>query len=90
MDQLIERLKNTDSIGFITKLAIRSDVMDFKAVVDRYKKRNELEQKKQELRSQFDGLLLKILALLERDPQLSEDIYTAKETIWKSFMEVKA
>lgn len=90
MEQLIERLKKTEAIGFITKLAIRSDVMDFKAMVERHRKRNELEKRAQELRSHFDGLLLKILTLLEKDPELSEEIYTAKERIWKSFVEVNA
>lgn len=90
MEQLIERLKKSDAIGFITKLAIRSDVMDFKERVDGYKKRKELDKRCEELRSHFDGLLLKIMALLERDPQLAKEIYLAKERIWDSIVGAEA
>ena len=87
LDELVERLKATEAIGVLTKLTIRSDVMDFKASVDSYRKKGKLEQYIDRLRDHFDGLLLKIMALLERDPDLSRDIQMARESIWKSLVE---
>jgi len=90
MDELVERLKETEAIGVFTKLAIRSDVLDFKTSIDSYRKKGELERYLGHLRDHFDGLLLKILALLERDPSLSKDIQHARESIWRSFLEAKS
>ena len=90
MEQLIERLKMTESIGFLTKLAIRSDVLDFKQSVESHRKRGVFEANAKMLREYFNGLLLKILALLERDPTLSRDIHLARESIWKSLVEAKS
>lgn len=90
MDMLVERLKQTRAIGFFTKLAIRNDVMDLIELVGNYRKKSVLGAKLDDVRARFDGLVLKIVALLEEDPDLSRDIYLARETIWKSLLEVKA
>ncbi|MDX8403686.1 MAG: hypothetical protein R8K54_04680, partial [Mariprofundaceae bacterium] len=90
LEQLVERLKKTKAIGFITKLAIRSDVFDFKESIESYRKKKVFEDNVEELRGRFNGLLLKILALLDSDPVLSRDIYLARDSIWKSFVEVKS
>jgi len=90
MDALIERLKKTDAIGFFTKLAIRNDVMDFTAMVKRYRRQAVLKARIQDVRARFEGLFLKIVALLEKDPALSRDIYLARENIWKHLVEEKA
>ena len=90
LDELVDRLKNTEAIGLFTKLAIRSDVLDFKTSIDDYRKKGELEHNIAHLRDHFDGLVLKILALLERDPALSKDIHQARESIWRSFLEAKS
>lgn len=89
LDQLVQRLKQTKAIGFLTKLAIRSDVLDFRDRVDTYRKKHQLQQHLATLRDRFNGLLLKILALLEDDPKLAHAIYAARETIWQSLVEVK-
>ena len=90
MEELVERLKETEAIGVFTKLAIRSDVLDFKESINTYRKKKKLESYIGHLRERFDGLLLKILALLERDPPLSRDIQHARESIWRSFLEAKS
>jgi hypothetical protein len=89
LDQLIERLKKSEAIGFLTKLAIRSDVLDFRDRIERYRQQKRLPKLLPELRDRFNGLLLKIMALLEDDPGLAHAIYTAREEIWKSLLEVK-
>jgi len=89
IEGLKTRLQETDAIGVFTKLAIRSDILDLVAEINRHRKKNRLEQKITEMRASFDGLLLKMVALLERDPDLSRDLYVSRESIWKSLLEVK-
>ncbi len=84
------RLKNTDAIGFFTKLAIRSNIIDLVNRIKQYRKQSMLKAKMKEIRTSFDGLLLKIIALLEDDPKLSRDLYVSRESIWESLLEVKA
>jgi len=88
--ELKERLKNTDAIGFFTKLAIRNDIVDLMDEIKQYRKKSMLKAKMKEIRASFDGLLLKIIALLEEDPNLSRDLYVGRESIWESLLEVKA
>lgn len=90
MEILTSRLKGTKAIGLFTKLAIRSDVTDLMDDVKRYRKKSMLAAKMKEIRNSFEGLLMKIVALLEEDPDLSRDLYVGRESIWKSLLEVKA
>jgi len=85
MNVLIERLKETDAIGMFTKLALRSDALDLMAMIKAYNKHMDRYSLK-ELRARFDGLLLKVMALLDDDPGLSRDISLAREDIWKSLL----
>jgi len=87
IDELTRRLKETRAIGFFTKLAIRSDAMDLLHQAEKYRT-SEGRAKLETLRERFNGLLLKILALLQDDPKLAEDISLAREDIWKSVLEV--
>jgi len=86
---LEKRLKSTDAIGFFTKLAIRNNIVDLMDKIKRYRKKSLLKVKIKEIRSSFDGLLLKIIALLDEDPKLSRDLYVGRESIWESLLEVK-
>lgn len=89
MNVLIERLKKCNAIGVFTKLALRSDALDLVDEVHDWRKhRNHVTIS--EIRARFDGLLLKVLALLDNDPVLSRDISKAREDIWNSLLEVKA
>lgn len=90
METLTSRLKETKAIGFFTKLAIRNDVSDLMDDVKRYRKKSMLATKMKEIRESFEGLLMKIVALLDDDPELSRDLYVGRESIWKSLLEVKA
>ncbi len=90
MEILTSRLKKTSAIGLFTKLAIRNDVTDLMDNVKRYRKKSILVAKMKEIREAFEGLLFKIIALLEEDPELSRDMYVGRESIWKSLLEVKA
>lgn len=88
VDMLTKRLKQTSAIGVFTKLAINSDATDLIDAVKKYRKLAILQAKLAEVRSRFDGLVMKILALLEDDPPLARDTYVAREQIWLSLLEV--
>ncbi len=89
MDMLIERLKKTNALGMFTKLALRSDALDIMGMVKAYNK-HRAKYSLKELRARFNGLVLKVLVLLDDDPGLARDISLAQEDIWKSLLEVKA
>ncbi|MBL4759819.1 MAG: hypothetical protein JKY80_03060 [Mariprofundaceae bacterium] len=90
MDELVEGLKESKAIGFFTKLAIRSDVLGFRDKVKKIRRNNQLKDKMENIKANFDGLLLKIMALLEKDPDLSKKIYLGRHSIFKSLLEVQA
>jgi len=89
MDELVERLKASKAIGFFTKLAIRSDVLNFQAEVIKMRKKKLLKVQMPNIKASFNGLLLKIMALLENDPDLSKKIYLARHSILQSLLEVQ-
>ena len=88
VEDLVERVKQTDAIGVFTKLAIRSEALDLIDMVKRHRQ-NAAGFTLARLRSGFDGLLLKVLALLDGDPGLAQVIYQAREQLWQSLLEVK-
>jgi len=87
---LKQRLRKTAAIGFFTKLAIRNDLVDLIDKIKKYRKQSMLGENLNEVRASFDGLLLKLIALLDDDPDLSRDLYVGREMIWKSLLEEKA
>ncbi|RMH52886.1 MAG: hypothetical protein D6682_00915 [Zetaproteobacteria bacterium] len=86
LDRLVARLKATPAIGFFTKLALRSDVLDLRRRIEHARAAGERGRIAHTLRREFDGLVLKILALLDEDPALARDIYRAREAIWHSLV----
>ena len=90
LDTLKLRLKSSKAIGLFTKLEIRNDIVGLVDDIHRYRKQDLLEVKLAEVRSSFDSLLLKMVDLLKSDPMLSRDLYTGREHIWESLLEVKA
>ena len=86
IDTLIERLKSTKAIGLFTKLALKDDVEDLMENIRKADPKSDLSKS----RSEFDGLVLKTLTLLDdKDPTLAEDIYVARDQIWQSIIEDK-
>jgi len=89
MKQLIARLKKTSAIGFFTKLALRSDAIDLQRDIRHAIAQGAMPSQRQTLRQRFDGLVIKILALLDQDPPLARDIFRARESIWISLIQLK-
>ena len=90
IDGLIERLKQTSAIGELTKLGLPSNVNDLIDEVKRYKRSKGTPTQLERIRAHFNGLLLKVLALLEDDPGLAADIQCARDNLWHHLMEVNA
>jgi len=88
MDALKQRLKSSSAIGMFSKLEIRSDIVGLADDIHRYRKQGMLEAKLDEVRNDFDLLILKIVNMLEADPMLSRDIYAGRESIWKSLLHI--
>lgn len=90
MDALIERLKQTTAIGVLTKLVLRSNVNALIDEVKRYKRAKGTPTQLERIKAHFNGLLLKVLALLDEDPKLAADIQCARDSLWHHLMEVQA
>ena len=95
IDDLIERMKQTDAIGVISKLSLKNKVDDLLEQANDIKSREsetDVSEEKTALRENFEGLILKTVALLNKgeDFTLAEHIYLAREQLWKSIMENKA
>lgn len=88
-DGLIERLKQTDAIGTITKLVLKSDADTLLEYAAGYRQ-NKSPTQLSTLRARYDGLILKVVTLLEKDPALATDIYRAREQVWLHLLEDKA
>jgi hypothetical protein len=79
---LEQRLRETHAIGVFTKLSLKNQVDDLlKAFRALYRDPNK--RPSAELRQRYDGLLLKVLSLLQDgDPPLATAIASSREAIW--------
>jgi hypothetical protein len=79
---LEQRLRDTRAIGVFTKLSLKNQVDDLlKAFRELY--RGPSKRPTPELRQRYDGLLLKVLTLLQDgDPPLAAAIASSREAIW--------
>jgi len=89
LDDLEQRLRNTDAIGFLTKLSLKHEIDDlldaFRAF---HKGKGELTH--EQLRERYDLLLLKVVTLLQDgDPTLAQEIYAAREGLWELLLDPK-
>lgn len=82
LESLENRLRETDAIGFMTKLTLKTQVED---LLDRFRAYYDGTDTIQltQLRQPYDSLILKVLALLQdKDPPLAKEIATSREAIW--------
>jgi len=79
---LEQRLRETRAIGVFTKLSLKNQVDDLlKAFRTLYRDPNK--RPSADLRQRYDGLLLKVLSLLQDgDPPLAAAIASSREAIW--------
>ena len=82
MKSLEARLKQTESIGVFTKIALKNQVDD---LLDKFRAfhRGRLNTTLAELRRPYELLLQKVLALLQdADAALASAIVASREAIW--------
>jgi hypothetical protein len=82
LKSLESRLRETNAIGVMTKLALKNQVDD---LLDQFRMfyKGTLKTTIAELRQAYDRLVLKVLALLQdADPPLAKDIAMSREAIW--------
>ena len=82
LEELEARLRETDAIGFFTKLELKGQVDDLLEEVRNFH-HEESELSIEELHERFNLLMLKVLSLLQDDdPGLSADIAMARAALW--------
>ena len=76
------RLKETNAIGVLTKIALKNQVDDLLSEFRAFYQ-GKLKTTLAELRRSYDLLVLKVLALLQdSDPPLASAIVASRETMW--------
>jgi hypothetical protein len=82
LNTLEEQLKETDAIGFFTKITLKGQVDDLlDQFREYYKGKSKLTMT--ELRRSFDLLIMKVLSLLQdEDQKLASAIVSSREAIW--------
>ena len=82
LSSLEQRLKDTNAIGVLTKIALKNQVDD---LLDQFRAyyQGKLKTTLSELRRPYDLLVLKVLSLLQdSDPSLASAIVASREAIW--------
>jgi hypothetical protein len=82
LKSLEQRLKETDAIGVLTKIALKNQVDD---LLDQFRAyyQGKVKTTLAELRRPYDLLVLKVLSLLQdSDPALASAIAASREAIW--------
>jgi hypothetical protein len=79
---LEQRLRDTHAVGLFTKLSLKNQVDDLLGQFRAYY-RDHRTVPPSELRQRYDGLLLKVLSVLQDgDPPLAAQIWSSREAIW--------
>jgi hypothetical protein len=82
LTSLETRLKETKAIGVFTKITLKNQVDDLLEQFRAYYQ-GRAKTSLAELRRPYDGLVLKVLSLLQDgDPELAREIVTSREAIW--------
>lgn len=82
LTSLIARLRETDAIGVMTKLALKNQVDD---LLKKFRLHYQGAQKSSvaELRQPYNMLVLKVLSLVQdKDPSLARSLSSSREAIW--------
>jgi hypothetical protein len=82
LDALTAQLKETEAIGFFTKITLRNQVND---LLDKFREYYQGKAKltMTDLRRSYDLLMMKVLSLLQdEDKALTSAIVSSREAIW--------
>ncbi|MGH7263925.1 MAG: hypothetical protein ACREMB_03590, partial [Candidatus Rokuibacteriota bacterium] len=79
---LENRLRDTQAIGFFTKLSLKNQVDDLVADFRRFHQ-GRSQARLAQLKERFNLLLMKVLSLLQdRDPGLAHDVAASRDRLW--------
>jgi hypothetical protein len=79
---LEKRLRKTDALGVLTKLALKNEIDDFVEAMDALHSKGQGQLP--ELRERFDLLVMKLMSLLQDDaPSLANEIASSREHLWQ-------
>ena len=82
INALVARLRDTNAIGFFTKLALKNQIDD---LMDRFRRFHAREEETplERLRDQFNLLFMKVITLCQDgDPALGQEIAKGREILW--------
>ena len=82
INALVARLRDTNAIGFFTKLALKNQIDD---LMDRFRRFHAREDGTPlaQLRDEFNLLFMKVVTLLQDgDPALGREIAKGREILW--------
>jgi hypothetical protein len=83
LSSLETRLRETDAIGFMTKLSLRNQVDDLLSQFRGFYA-GRIETTLADLRRGYDLLMLKVLSLLQdKDPALAAALSASRQAIWE-------
>jgi hypothetical protein len=78
-----DRLRNTSAIGVFTKLSLKNQVDDLLKAFRGYHA-GRIPPTLDDLQQRYDGLLLKVVSLLQNDdPELASSISASRSAIWQ-------
>lgn len=82
LDALEQRLRETNAIGFFTKLALKNEINSLLDAFHAYHTSGS-DKDLEQLRERYSLLLFKVMSLVQdEEPQLSQKIYASREAIW--------
>ena len=81
LEELAERIKETDAIGAFSKLALKNDIDDLVDALRRYHENKEGDL--DALHARYEKLVLKLMTLLEQEePDLALALGRSRRAIW--------
>jgi hypothetical protein len=81
LEELAQRIKETDAIGTFSKLALKNDIDDLVDDLRRYHQNQQGDL--DALHARYDALVLKLMTLLEQDePDLALALGRSRKAIW--------
>lgn len=85
LHDLERQLRETDAIGFFTKLALKNDIDDLLSDLrDYHQEHDSVPAKLEKLHERFDLLVMKLLSLLQdREPELAGRIGRSRQALWQ-------
>jgi hypothetical protein len=85
LEELGQRIRDTEAIGTLTKLSLKNDIDDLVDDIRAFHEHGEGDL--DALHERFEALVLKLMAMLEdKEPELSLALGHSRDDIWRKLM----